>query len=115
MLIRVLTVSRLRSTDGACRKFSLMYVNMPGDGWREWEAAFRPLSSDRFWLAAWQDSTAEMLNMMEAFSKAKENWEVGFAVNASNLLIVSVGPAGRRGLYRPCKRDFYVILIHWKS
>lgn len=26
-----------------------------------------------------------MLNMIEAFSKAKEYWEVGFAVKASNL------------------------------
>ena len=31
-----------------------------------------------------------MLNMMEAFSKANEYWEVGFAVKASNLGDVSV-------------------------
>ena len=36
MWISVLTVSRLRSDEGACRKFSLMYVNMPADAWNEW-------------------------------------------------------------------------------
>jgi hypothetical protein len=52
--------------------------------------------------------------MIEAFSKAKENWEVGFAVNASNLPIVSPSQARRRCQYRPCKRDLNMILIHGK-
>lgn len=45
----------------------------------------RPVSSDLGWFAAWQESTADMLKMMEAFSKAREYWEVGLWVKASNL------------------------------
>jgi hypothetical protein len=58
---------------------------MPAEAWKEWYAVLRPLSSDRFWLAAWQERTAEILKMMEAFSKASEYCDVGFAVKASNL------------------------------
>lgn len=47
------------------------------------------MSSDRSWFAAWQDNTAEMLKMMDAFSKAREYWEVGLCVNASNLVEMS--------------------------
>jgi hypothetical protein len=64
---------------------------MPADAWKEWYAVLRPLSSVRFWFAAWQERTAEILKIIEAFSKANEYWEVGFAVNASNLgAVVSV-------------------------
>lgn len=35
------------------------------------------MSSDRSWFAAWHDNTAEMLKMMEAFSKAREYCDVG--------------------------------------
>jgi hypothetical protein len=45
-----------------------MYVNMPAEAWNEWYDVLRPTSSWRFWYAAWHDSTAEMLKMMEAFS-----------------------------------------------
>jgi hypothetical protein len=45
-----------------------MYVNIPADAWKEWYAVLTPTSSARFWFAAWQDRTAEMLKMMEAFS-----------------------------------------------
>jgi hypothetical protein len=50
---------------------------MPAEAWKEWYAVFRPESSDRVWCAAWQDKTAEMLNIIDAFSYAKEYWEVG--------------------------------------
>lgn len=59
---------------------------MPAEAWNEWYAVFRPVSSDRLWFAAWQDRTAEMLNMMEAFSYASEYWEVALCVNASYLV-----------------------------
>jgi hypothetical protein len=72
MAIRVLTVSRLRSVEGACRKFSLMYVNMPAEAWNEWYDVLSPTSSWRFWCAAWHDRTADMLKMMLAFSYARE-------------------------------------------
>jgi hypothetical protein len=54
-----------------------MYVNMPAEAWKEWYAFLSPLSSERFWFAAWHDRTAEMLKMTEAFSYAREYWEVG--------------------------------------
>jgi hypothetical protein len=54
-----------------------MYVNMPAEAWKEWYAVLSPLSSERFWFAAWHDRTAEMLKMTEAFSYAREYWEVG--------------------------------------
>jgi hypothetical protein len=87
--IRVLTVSRLRSVEGAWRKFSLMYVNMPAAAWNEWYEVLRPTSWWRFWCAAWQERTAEMLKMMEAFSYASEYCDVGLCVKASNLALVS--------------------------
>jgi hypothetical protein len=62
-----------------------MYVNMPAEAWKEWYACLRPASSVRIWLAAWQDRTAEMLKMMEAFSNANEYCAVALCVKASNL------------------------------
>ena len=50
----------------------------------------RPDSSERAWWAAWQDRTADMLKIMEAFSKASEYWEVDLWVKASNLVDVGV-------------------------
>lgn len=38
-----------------------------------------------------------MLNMMEAFSKAKEYWDVGLCVKASNLEGASAGTQNRPG------------------
>jgi len=81
----VFTVSLLRSDEGAWRKFSLMYVYMPAEAWKEWYAVLRPDSSLRAWWAAWQDSTADILKIMEAFSKASECCDVALCVNASNL------------------------------
>lgn len=83
--INVLTVSLLRSDEGACKKFSFMYVNMPAEAWKEWYAVLRPDSSDRVWKAAWQERTADMLKMIEAFSKASEYCAVDLWVKASNL------------------------------
>lgn len=62
-----------------------MYVNMPAEAWNEWYACLRPASSVRVWLAAWQDRTAEMLKMMDAFSNANEYCAVALCVKASNL------------------------------
>jgi len=45
---------------------------MPADAWKEWYAVFRPESSERVWKAAWQDSTADILKIIEAFSYARE-------------------------------------------
>ena len=58
---------------------------MPAEAWKEWYACLSPDSSLRVWLAAWQDRTAEMLKMMEAFSKASEYCAVALCVKASNL------------------------------
>jgi hypothetical protein len=58
---------------------------MPAEAWKEWYACLRPDSSVRVWLAAWQDKTADMLKIMEAFSKASEYCDVALCVKASNL------------------------------
>jgi len=58
---------------------------MPAEAWKEWYAVLRPDSSERVWWAAWQDRTAEILNIIEAFSKAREYWAVDLWVKASNL------------------------------
>jgi hypothetical protein len=60
-------------------------VNIPADAWKEWYAVFNPVSSDRDWFAAWHESTADMLKIIDAFSYAREYWDVGLWVNASNL------------------------------
>jgi hypothetical protein len=60
---------------------------MPAEAWNEWYDVLRPTSSWRFWWAAWQERTAEMLKMMEAFSYASEYCEVGLCVKASNLAV----------------------------
>lgn len=86
ILMSVLTVSLLRSVEGACKKFSLMYVNMPAAAWNEWYAALMPVSSERFWFAAWHEWTAEMLNIIDAFSNASEYCDVCLCVNASFLV-----------------------------
>jgi len=56
-----------------------------------------------------------MLNMMEAFSKAKEYWEVGLCVKASNL--GETLAAWPRDFARaspdnaPCERDLDVLFV----
>lgn len=56
-----------------------------------------------------------MLNMMEAFSKAKEYWEVGLCVNASNLrerlAACQRGPRHASFINAPCKRDLDVLFV----
>ncbi len=63
---------------------------MPAEAWNEWYAVFSPDSSDLVWRAAWHDRTAEILKIMEAFSKAREYCEVALWVKASNLRTVAV-------------------------
>jgi len=60
---------------------------MPAEAWKEWYAVFNPVSSNRFWCAAWHERTAEMLNIMEAFSYAREYCEVALCVKASSLSV----------------------------
>lgn len=56
-----------------------------------------------------------MLNMMEAFSKAKEYWEVGLCVKASNLggalAACQRGPRHAWLNNAPCERDLDVLLV----
>lgn len=56
-----------------------------------------------------------MLNMMEAFSKAKEYWEVGLCVKASNLgetlAACQPGPGHAWINHTPCERDLDVLFI----
>lgn len=56
-----------------------------------------------------------MLNMMEAFSNAKEYWEVGLCVKASNLrgALAACQRGPQRALLNnaPCKRDLDVLLV----
>ena len=58
---------------------------MPAAAWNELYAVLTPASSDRFWLAAWQECTAEMLKIIDAFSKASEYCDVDLWVKASYL------------------------------
>lgn len=68
-------------------------------------------------MAAWHERTAEILKIIEAFSKASEYWAVGLCVKASNLsrqqlvseALVPVGVLGKHSL--PGERDSYVLLI----
>lgn len=60
-----------------------------------------------------------MLNMMEAFSKAKEYWEVGLCVKASNLekrLAARQRDPGRTSPDNaPRERDLDVLLVDGKA
>jgi len=50
----------------------LMYMNIPAEACREWNALFNPSVSERSSPAAIADRVAAILKMIDAFSYARE-------------------------------------------
>lgn len=71
---------------GACKKFSLMNVNIPAADLAELYARLTPSGEVRGDVDAMDDRTEERRKMIDAFSNASDVWEVTLDVKASRLV-----------------------------